>query len=224
MQCIFVLISFALFANNIVHSENCGTVSQGSHYPTLIPFHGFKSDEVISTGVRFMNSSSEYLFPPTDEQGQRCSVSWNKLWGACRCGYLTSNHKDSDRFVFRRARSCLVFEGGRVVREIPSCPEAGLIEVAAYAYDNGDKPTEHPDRLLKEFQTKLRINQLYKVTLTFQETQTIYQIFDHANQLLETQTIQHRSCSNYKQGMMQDLYFGGVCPAPQDVSVCYDKI
>ncbi|CAF5106934.1 unnamed protein product, partial [Rotaria sp. Silwood1] len=24
-------------------------------------------------------------------------------------------------------------------------------------------------------------------------------------------------------GMMQDLYFGGQCPAPQAVSVCYDR-
>ncbi|CAF4771043.1 unnamed protein product, partial [Rotaria socialis] len=69
----------------------------------------------------------------------------------------------------------------------------------------------------------LLVDSWYKVTLIFQATKTIYQLFDANEQLLETQEIAHRQCADFKLGMMQDLYFGGQCPAPQAVSVCYEK-
>jgi len=169
------------------------------------------------------NSLARYLFPPTDEKGHLCTTSWNKLWGACRCGYFTSNHKDSDRFVFRRADSCLRYESGRVIGENTDCSESDLVVLAAYGYDNNAKPFENIGTLLKEFSTKLRVDTWYKITLIFEETKTIYQLFDNNDQLLETQEILHRQCKDFKLGMMQHLYFGGQCPAPQAVTVCYDK-
>ncbi|CAF4752884.1 unnamed protein product, partial [Rotaria magnacalcarata] len=81
-----------------------------------------------------------------------------------RCGYLTSNHKDSDRFVFRRVGSCLRYEAGHVVGENDNCAEANLIEIAAYAYDNSLKPFENQGTLLKEFSTRLQVDSWYKVT------------------------------------------------------------
>lgn len=223
LRLIAILVGLCLIRTS-VDAADCRTVKQGAHYTSLIPFHGLKSDAVISSRIQFTSSAARYLFPSNDEKGQLCTSSWNKLWGACRCGYFTSNHKDSDRFVFRRAGSCLKYESGRVVSEVNGCAESDLIEIAAYGYDNSAKPFENQGTLLKEFKTKLRVDDWYKVSLIFEETRTIYQLFDDQNQLLETQEIAHRACKDYKLGMMQDLYFGGQCPAPQDVSVCYEKI
>jgi hypothetical protein len=223
MLYLLTLIVSIFIANNAVNSAECRTVKKGAHYTSLIPFHGIKSNAVISTRVQFTNSSARYLFPSTEDRGHLCTTSWNKLWGACRCGYLTSNHKDSDRFVFRRAGSCVRYEAGRVIGENDDCSESDLIEIAAYAYDNNAKPFENQGTLLKEFSTKLRVDDWYKVTLIFEETKTVYQLFDNNDQILETKEIVHRQCKDFKLGLMQDLYFGGQCPAPQDVSVCYDK-
>jgi hypothetical protein len=223
MLYILTIIATVFIANNGVNSASCRTVKQGAHYTSLIPFHGLKSDAVISTRVQFTSSAARYIFPSTESRGHMCMTSWNKLWGACRCGYLTSNHQDSDRFVFRRVGSCLRYQSGFVMGEENACPDADLIEIAAYGYDNGLKPFENDGTLLKVFKTKLRVDDWFKVTLIFEETKTIYQLFDNNNQLLETQEILHRQCKDFKLGMMQDLYFGGQCPAPQAVSVCYDK-
>jgi len=180
----------------------------------------------MMTKVKFDANVAKYLFSPDDPKGRLCMMSWNKLYGACRCGFLTSNHKDSDRFVFRRANSCLNFnDDGTILNEKSGCQESNLIEIAAYAYDNSLKPFERIGTLLKEFNTKLEVEKWYVLKLTFEETRTIYQIYDETNtNLLETQEITHRSCSDYNKGMKQGLYFGGQCPAPQLISVCYDKV
>jgi hypothetical protein len=223
MLYILIIIAAVFISNNAVNSVDCRTVKQGAHYPSLIPFHGFKSDAIISERVQFTKSAANYTFPSTEPDSPACTISWNKLWGACRCGYLANNHNDSDRFVFRRPQNCLVDESERVNGDINNCSGSNLVEIAAYAYDHGDKPFENEGRLLKEFSTKLRIDIWYKITLIFEETKTTYQLFDDNDQHLETQEIDHRQCNNFKLGTLQTLYFGGQCPAPQDVSVCYDK-
>ena len=223
MLYILTIIATVFIANNAVNSADCRTVKQGAHYSLLVSHNGLKSDAVISTRVQFTSSAARYIFPSTEPRGQWCTTSWNKLWGACRCGYLTSNHKDSDRFVFRRVGRCLRYQSGYVVGEEPACPDADLIEIAAYAYDNELKPFENEGTLLKVFNTKLRVDDWFKVSLIFEETKTIYQLYNNNNQLLETQEILHRQCKDFKLGTMQDLYFGGQCSAPQDVTVCYDE-
>lgn len=40
-------------------------------------------------------------------------------------------------------------------------------------------------------------------------------------QIIETHTIQHTFCEEWKDGYLLGLYFGGVCPAPQEVGICY---
>jgi hypothetical protein len=46
-------------------------------------------------------NTAEYLFNSTDEKGELCMTSWNKLYGYSRCA--RPHHFDSDRFVWRRA-------------------------------------------------------------------------------------------------------------------------
>ncbi|CAF0739282.1 unnamed protein product [Adineta steineri] len=222
---VLAIVATVFISNNAVNSaETCKSVKAGAHYSSLIPFSGLKSDAIVSSRVKFTQSAGRYLFAPTESRGHLCTTSWNKLWGACRCGYLTSNHKDSDRFVFRRANSCVQHENGYTVGEVEDCSEKDLVEIAAYAYDDSRKPFEHQGTLLKEFATKLRVDTWYKVTLIFEEAKTTYQLFDDEGQHLETQEIIHRQCKDFKLGTWQDLYFGGQCPAPQAVSVCYEKI
>jgi hypothetical protein len=212
-----------VFTINGAYSLDCRTIEKGHHFTSTIPYYGFKRDLIISTRILFNNNTAHYLFPPTDSKGRECSQSWNQLWGTTRCGYLTDNHQDSDRFVWRRAGSCLIYDStGHVIGEKSNCPEANLVELAASAYDDGLKPYEHPGTLQKQFSIKPRIDTWYKLTLTFEETQTIYQLFDDTDLILETQTIDHRSCKNFNHGLMQGFYFGGDCPTPQTISVCYD--
>lgn len=67
----------------------------------------------------------------------------------------------------------------------------------------------------------------YTLGITFGQTSTTYKLMTSVatgKQLLETKTIPHSSCSSYKQGSVLGLYFGGECPAPQQVGVCYTTI
>ena len=194
----------------------------GHHFTSLIPFYGFHKDTVMTTRTKFDKNAVQYLFPPTESKSRLCSESWTQLWGATRCGLFMNNHTDSDRFVWRRAGSCLQYDTtGHVTGEVKKCPEATLIKIAASTYDNGRKPFENIGTLQKEFSTKLRINKTCKLTITFQQNQTIYQLSTATNQLLETQTIDHQSCEQFHVEVMQGFYFGGQCPAPQAISVCY---
>ncbi|CAF1436699.1 unnamed protein product [Adineta ricciae] len=220
----FVIGLSILFAANHVYALDCKIVKQGQHFISTLPFYGFKQDLVLTTRIRFNESMARYLFPSTESKGRSCSLSWNQVWGATRCGYLTSTQMDLDRFVWRRPSSCLQYDSkGYVVNEYDDCPEKNLIELAASAYDNGLKPFEHPGVLLKEFTTKPQINTWYNFKLIFEDTKTTYQLLDESNQLLESQFINHHSCEQFNFGMIHGLYFGGECPAPQDVSVCYDS-
>lgn len=201
---------------------SCPTIEQGQHFPSQNDSGTPKIAGKIHTSIRFDTNTAHYLFPPTESEGRRCATSWNMIWGATRCGFNMTNHEDSDRFVWRRAISCFIFDAqGHVIGEKTNCSEANLIEIAAYAYDGGRKPFQHQGTLLKEFTTKVRVNDWIKFTLNFRSTETIYRLFDDHNRLLETQTIEHRTCKQFRRGTRQGFYFGGVCPAPQPVSVCY---
>ena len=161
--------------------------------------------------IKFNKDCSQYLFEPTDQQGHLCSTSWNKLYGTVRCGMFNSNHQDSDRFVWRRAQSCLKFNGEYVTGVVENCVEEDLIELAAYTYDNGALPftAENQGRLLKIFNTKVKVDTWYIYKLIISTNNTVYQLFNDENQLLESQTIEHRECgSSFYIGALQSLYFG----------------
>ncbi len=66
-----------------------------------------------------------------------------------------------------------------------------------------------------------QVGKEYGLRLDFLETSTVYSLFAGNSTLLERQVIQHRHCWGYSDGYILSLYFGGVCPAPQPVTVCY---
>lgn len=76
--------------------------------------------------------------------------------------------------------------------------------------------------LLQTFSTLLTIEQTYTVQVEFLSDSAMYTLLDAAGQVvLEKHSIRHTPCSNYKQGYKLGLYFGGQCPAPSAVTVCY---
>lgn len=137
-----------------------------------------------------------------------------------RCGFWHGPHSDSDRFVWRRDLACFKFNGSYVVEQLPNCHG---IQIAAYAYDDGQEPFKHEGTLLKQFATILQPMQWYKYVIQFEASSTIYQLFaNNGTTLLEQQNIKHRECSMYTMGANLGLYFGGQCPAPSAVTACYD--
>ena len=183
------------------------TVKTGNNYPVLIPFYGFSFGKtLLSSWIKFDTNAARYLFPPTDSQGAMCQSSWNKLYGTTRCGF--DNHKDSDRFVWRRSISCFNFSGSYVANEIPNCAERDLIELAAYTYDNYAKPFENQGILLKTFNTKVSVNKWYKYQLQLNADNTVFELFDNNNAFLENVTINHRNCNLGSFDLIQSFYFG----------------
>lgn len=60
--------------------------------------------------------------------------------------------------------------------------------------------------------------------MNFSETSTTYTLMSSAEtgkRIIETHTIQHTACEQWKDGYILGLYFGGECPAPQEVGICY---
>ena len=79
------------------------------------------------------------------------------MFGGTRCSPTGNIHKDSDRFVWRRATSCLIFNGSFVVGEKPNCAEKDLIDIFSYTYDNGSIPYENQGVLSNLLQLKLKL-------------------------------------------------------------------
>lgn len=142
---------------------------------------------------------------------------FNKLWGKARCGYVHDHHQDSDRFTWRRctADMCAGYTDA----------DGSKIQIAAYSYDGGVAPYtgENPE-LLKIFTTILSPNIDYLLTLTMDATGlSVFKLSSSTGTAIETQTVQHSVLceDNYYEGVVQGLYFGGTCRAPEDVTVHY---
>ena len=222
---LFLTLCVLLFTVHGTYPQDCRTVVQGGQFSKLIPFHGFKSALVITTKVRMDNNTAWYVFPPTEPKGQMCSYSWNKLWGSSRCGYFNDPHQDSDRFMWRRVPTCLIYNSsGIVIGQNSNCPEANLIDLTAAAYDSGVRPYENEGTLLKTYSTRLQVGVWYQLKLIFSSNQTIYELSNNVGALIESKTINHRVCSSFNQGAMQSFYFGGQCVAPQAVTACYQSV
>jgi len=210
-------------SSNSNSDMTCYAVRQGDFYSNHTPI-GIRSSQVYEFSIMFRTSSARYLFAPTDEKGHLCSTSWNKLVGSSRCGPWVPHHDDSDRFVWRRSQECLIYNGTHVTGVKSNCSSINQIELAAYAYDHGQKPFEHIGTLLKEFKHKVNVEEWYTYKITFDEQQTTYLLSDSNKVPLEGQVIKHRSCSLYKYGYKLWFYFGGQCPAPQEVAACYKQL
>lgn len=66
------------------------------------------------------------------------------------------------------------------------------------------------------------MSQPYNLRLTYHINETIYDLLTPANTLIESVTIAHRTCTS-NSGWNLGFYFGGQCPAPQEVSCCYES-
>ena len=207
-------------------SPKCFKVLPNYHHSNIlnIPFPTriyIKTRSSITAKVRMDKNMAEYFIPNSNPSVRRCEGSWNKLFGASRC--MSYVHKDSDRFVWRRAQSCLNYTGENITI-IPNCKDKGKMEVAAYAYDDYLKPFQNIGTLLKPFNTLLDVQQWYYYELQYLPTYTIYNLYDQNYVFLERNVIQHRECGLYAWGYTLEFFFGGYCAAPQEVSACYNYI
>lgn len=212
----FLIIIFSI---SLIYSQICYDVEQGNHRSIKFPFEGFRNNFNISFSSLFKENTAKYLFPVTEENGRRCQSGWNKLYGASRCGYTNHHHSDSDRFVWRRHQNCIKYNGSRVIGEIENCEFKNKIEIAAYSYDKSRKPFENPD-LLKPFKYLLNINQLYSFKIIDENIKTRFLILD-GSRILEEQSVNHSKCDFNFRGYYLGIYFGGFCPAPQKITICY---
>lgn len=211
-----VIVFLAIFTLAI---SQCYDVNAGNHRALRFPFEGLRNTTIIEWKSIFKLNSANYLFPESEVNGHRCQTGWNKLYGASRCGFMTHHHSESDRFVWRRPVSCIRFSNGRVIGFDENCPWKNKIEVAAYSYDQKRPPYVNPD-LLKPFKTLLDIEKVYSYKIIDDNHQTRFFLSLDGN-LLEEQTVKHTQCSTFYRGYYTGLYFGGFCPAPQQVSICY---
>jgi hypothetical protein len=98
------------------------------------------------------------------------------------------------------------------------------MELAAYTYDHGLKPFEHIGTLLKEFKTLVKIGEWVNLEIDLDVNRSTYKILSSNGTIVETQIIDRKDCSSGPDSFLfvQSLYFGGQCPAPQRVDVCYE--
>lgn len=172
--------------------------------------------------VKISLSASASSYDCTNTTTYSCEDSayqfdWNKLWGKIRCGYLNGNHDDSDRFVFRKCSdsSCIAYDG------------TPRIQIGAYSYDNGVAPYtgENPE-LLKTFKNTIAPDTVYTYQMTMDASGlTTFILKTDADVEIERQTVQHGNLceSNYNEGLLQGLYFGGTCKAPVEIVAVYSK-
>lgn len=185
-------------------------VAAGSHEKTSpAPNFQFRTDAIIGTKVVFDSSkTARYLFAADNTKGFYCSSSWNKGFGASRCGSTNFHHQDSDRFVWRRSPECIVQGANGTMSEmVPGTPGFAnsscgqnnyldYVEIAAYAYDDGRKPFENTPELLKVFKTRMRVGSRYAWKISDGGRNVTYDLFDANMTLLESQIITHRSCDS----------------------------
>jgi len=212
---------FTVLVSFVFCSEHCYTVGKDHFFPNWWGGHiALRTSPVIKARIKMDQNMAHYIIPP-DQDVQRCQGSWNKLYGASSCAHL--HHIDSDRFVWRRSTKCYKIEG-KIVKEIPNCPEADKIEIAAYAYDHGEKPFEHQGTLLKQFKTLIDVNKWYRYQINIMSDSTRYTLYSDEGEILETISIDHKTCWLRNWGYMLGFYFGGACPAPSNVSACYEYL
>jgi hypothetical protein len=147
---------------------------------------------------------------------------WNKLWGKGRCGYTHNHQLDSDRFVWRRLQN--------LYTAAPNCggvANCSGIQLGTYSYDNGVTPYPNENwELSKTFTTILQPDVGYILKMeSYANGTVVHSISSSTNTLLESKSNVHSNlCTNYEQGAVLGLYFGGTCSAPQDITVKYETV
>ena len=231
-----VATSILLFGSLSVDAliDGTYTVKAGDHYASpkscrffgLIctgPNWGSSSESKWFTKVTFPDAAADY--GPGSSCFDNDSVEyydWNKLIGKARCN--GSHQNDSDRFVWRRLQD---------MHSAPNCgsgdtPDCRGIQIATYSYDGGTKPFPNENwELSRTFSTILEPEKPYILGMeSFSDGSVVHYLYTENWELLETQTNQHSNLcpSDYNQGSVLGLYFGGTCTAPQDISVTYEAV
>lgn len=99
------------------------------------------------------------------------------------------------------------------------------IQLGTYSYDGGTVPYPNENwALSKVFSTILQPGIAYILKMaSFADGRVEHSIYSSDWTLLETKTNQHLNlCTNYLEGSVLGLYFGGTCVAPEDISVLYE--
>ena len=185
------------------------TVSKNHHYANKSTLIWGENDQFSMTvQVSFAPSCATY------NSSSSCD---DPAWYAVRCGYLHSNHQDSDRFVWRRCttENCDGFNDSSSPR----------VQLAAYSYDAGIPPyTGENPQLLQVFSSLLIPETIYALGLSMSGNgDSMFKLRDENGSINEVIIVKHSNLcpDNYNEGMVQGLYFGGSCRAPQDVTVEY---
>jgi hypothetical protein len=83
--------------------------------------------------------------------------------------------------------------------------------------------TDDPS-LLQPFATLIDPGVTYTLAISMDNSGlSTYILMNESGQQMETQTVQHANAcvDNYYEGVVQGLYFGGNCRAPEEVGVLY---
>mmetsp|Transcript_3319 Transcript_3319/g.6034 ORF Transcript_3319/g.6034 Transcript_3319/m.6034 type:complete len:230 (+) Transcript_3319:63-752(+) len=189
-------------------------VEEAHHYANRTTLIWGENDETYFSVKVAMSQACATYDSSTTCDDHLWYLDWNKLWGKGRCGYAHSHHEDSDRFVFRRCSdpSCKAYNG------------QNRIQLAGYSYDNGLNPYSDDPSLLPVFSTLLVPSVTYTLALSMDNVgKTSYILMTDTGGVLETHVVQHtNTCvDNFNEGIVDGLYFGGSCRAPEVVGVEY---
>lgn len=146
---------------------------------------------------------------------------WNKLWGKARCGYSHNHQQDSDRFVWRRLQD---YHSPANCGGLANCTG---IQIGTYSYDDGTTPYPNENwALSKTFTTILQPDVAFILGMeSFADGTVLHSLYTEDWALLESKTNAHSNlCTNYEQGSVLGLYFGGTCTAPDDITVTYEAM
>jgi hypothetical protein len=219
---LLLLLSVAFFVEAAQTDNINGVykVATGRHYANKTGFWGQNSELDWSVTVSMGVSCALYNSSATCDDPAWYG-DWNKLWGKTRCGYMHDNHKDSDRFVWRRCSdpTCALFVDDGVPR----------VALAAYSYDNGVAPytQEGGDLgLLQPFSFLLLTDTPYQLRMQMDAGgKTTFSVSDATGAVKDTVEVQHATTcpDDFFKGTVNGLYFGGDCTAPEDVLVTYSN-
>ena len=160
-------------------------IRQGSH--RALPFSlGVYIDKKVMTRNVTFHPDCRY------DLGNENQQDWNKLFGL---GYLWSLHTDSARFAWRYNK------------------EKDCIEIAAYAYVDGER--------IMEYICNIQIGHTYTLSLDVTESRYTFTVNWGIVTMGQEEVLKNRSkIISYKLG----LYFGGNEVAPHEMHVTIDRV
>jgi hypothetical protein len=203
-QTLFLILLLATGTHGFFNDDElCLRVKQGNQNsgPNLF-LHWFR-------GLTWRNNAFAFRFDDYTpyNMGEHCQTQWNELWGRSRCGFFQRKTRDSSNF------------GWRVHPEF-----VGKIQLAALQYDHGVTPESQPGTLEKTFIQVIEPGVQYITSIVDGLDVSTYNLYASNGILLESLEITpENQCRDFMFGAMDQLDFGGDCPAPNRVEVCFSQ-